>query len=194
MKRGQPAPAVPLAAGNNSLQVGDVRGPPIAGLLTAGMMNGASCCWSRLQAGGCAEAIGRLPATLQALPFGAGSKRGRIESTELSRSRLCSRVLLERLRSAKCWRWWEEMSPDDRVAACSTAAAKGGAPAVDCSSASGRAGAVHRQFWVLRPRRQAGLMTTEFISTSRNSTARPGPRHCSAPGTRNRDRLQPLCH
>jgi len=181
----------PTAAGNNSLQVADVVARQLQGLLTAGNYDGVKLLLEPVQPVDCAEAIGRLPRTLQALAFRLLVKNEAIEVYEYLDPGV-QQSLLERLRSGEVLELVEEMSPDDRVRLFDELPAKVVRRLLMQLSPAERR--VTAQLLGYEAETAGRLMTTEFIDLKEFHSAAQAPRHCPPPGPRNRDRLQPLCH
>jgi magnesium transporter len=100
--------------GNTSVQVAEIVARQLEGLLAAGNYDGVKLLLEPVQPVDCAEAIGSLPRTLQALAFRLLAKDGAIEVYEYLEPAV-QQTLLERLRSGEVLELVEEMSPDDRV-------------------------------------------------------------------------------
>ena len=95
-------------------QQADVVADQLEGLLAAGNYDAVKMLLQPVQPVDEAEAIGRLPRTLQALAFRLLSKDEAIEVYEHLDASV-QQSLLERLRSGEVLEVVEEMSPDDRV-------------------------------------------------------------------------------
>jgi magnesium transporter len=100
--------------GNTSAQVAEIVARQLEGLLAAGNYDGVKLLLEPVQPVDCAEAIGTLPRTLQALAFRLLAKDEAIEVYEYLDPAV-QQTLLERLRSGEVLELVEEMSPDDRV-------------------------------------------------------------------------------
>ena len=98
----------------NGIQVAEVVAQQLESLLEAGNYDGAKLLLGPVQEVDSAEAIGRLPRTLQALAFRLLPKDEAIEVYEYLEPAV-QQTLLERLRSGEVLELVEEMSPDDRV-------------------------------------------------------------------------------
>ena len=98
----------------NGIQVAEVVAQQLESLLEAGNYDGAKLLLGPVQEVDSAEAIGRLPRTLQALAFRLLPKDEAIEVYEYLEPAV-QQTLLERLRSGEVLQLVEEMSPDDRV-------------------------------------------------------------------------------
>ncbi len=98
----------------SATQQADVVADQLEGLLAAGNYDAVKMLLQPVQPVDEAEAIGRLPRTLQALAFRLLSKDEAIEVYEHLDASV-QQSLLERLRSGEVLEVVEEMSPDDRV-------------------------------------------------------------------------------
>lgn len=145
---------------NGRLPVADVVARQLEALLTAGNYAGVKLLLEPVQPVDCAEAIGALPQTLQALAFRLLAKDEAIEVYEYLDPPV-QQLLLERLRSGEVLELVEEMSPDDRVRLFDELPAKVVRRLlVELSPAERR---VTAQLLGYQPETAGRLMTTEFI-------------------------------
>ncbi|MCP9840523.1 magnesium transporter [Synechococcus sp. J7-Johnson] len=145
---------------NGRLPVAEVVARQLEALLTAGNYAGVKLLLEPVQPVDCAEAIGALPQTLQALAFRLLAKDEAIEVYEYLDPPV-QQLLLERLRSGEVLELVEQMSPDDRVRLFDELPAKVVRRLlVELSPAERR---VTAQLLGYQPETAGRLMTTEFI-------------------------------
>ena len=146
--------------GNSSVQVAEIVARQLEALLAAGNYDGVKLLLEPVQPVDCAEAIGSLPRTLQALAFRLLGKDEAIEVYEYLDPAV-QQTLLERLRSGEVLELVEEMSPDDRVRLFDELPAKVVRRLLmELSPAERR---ITAQLLGYEPETAGRLMTTEFI-------------------------------